>query len=109
MVDELVAIALELGDEDRGRRLLARLGAKEALWAFQKECATAYATHLLQERRARPEIRDRLMHRYGFGERTAYRCIDAAIKRFCPNGARADTRTPENVASTTTIRHLKDE
>lgn len=81
-MDGLAELVEDIG-EDRVRRVLVSADARRALREFDRACAIRYALQLLQQRVERPAIRDRLIGRYGFARRTAYRCIDAAIEQFC--------------------------
>ena len=68
------------------RSLLLELGAFAALRAFDRDCAQQYAAELLSQRCTRALTRDRLVHRFGISERSAYRLIDAAIQNRAKSG-----------------------
>ncbi len=70
--------------ESNARGLLIELGAVAALREFDRQCAQEYAAQLLAQRCTRAQVRDRLMQRYRFSERSAYRCIDQAIQSANP-------------------------
>jgi hypothetical protein len=102
MNNDVIALIQAL-DEGETRRTLADLGKRAALRAFDRVCAIRYGVDLLRLRVERPEIRERLMQRYGFSRRTAYNCIDEALTLFCrPDNATVQfrrTQTPQDGGS----------
>jgi hypothetical protein len=82
-MDHDVAELLHTLDEAKARRLLEGLGQRAALREFGRQCAVRFAVDLLLQRAERPQIRDRLMQRYGLERRTAYLRIDEALTIYC--------------------------
>jgi hypothetical protein len=82
-MDDDVAELLHTLDEAKARRLLEGLGQRAALREFDRQCAVRHAVDLLQQRTERPQIRDRLMQRYGLERRAAYMRIDEALQLYC--------------------------
>ncbi len=62
------------------RRMIESVGARHGLLVPLQEQRIQFARQLLDERRPRAEVRDRLMHRFSIGESQAYRDLQAALQ-----------------------------
>jgi len=62
------------------RRIVETVGARHGLVAPLQGQRIEFARTLLDGRRPRAEIRDRLMHRFSIGESQAYRDIASALQ-----------------------------
>jgi len=62
------------------RRIIKSVGARHGLLKPIQAQRVGFARQLLDARRPRTEIRDRLMRRFSIGESQAYRDIQAALQ-----------------------------
>lgn len=62
------------------RQMIEVVGARHGLTVPLQDQRVEFARQLLSQRCSRPDIRDRLMHRFLIGESQAYRDIHAALQ-----------------------------